>query len=772
MRVLASELGDRCHFAKEVCQKVSHAIRQSVYLILLLAAGVVLVASCGNGEDEPESTPTIAPSLTPPASATPHPTASDQPASVARFLPCHVDLAAAQDAAASVSQTPEVVRIEMLEHPYRIVPNDIVLEQNTTYRLIVEAGSKWHSLRIYDFFDKNVDLILPPHGRADLLVKPIRPGTIVISDPRYMVQTPSYSTLTVVPEGMTANSWLPSCAKISVFAPPPGARLSTPLVIQGYIEKLSANDLVVARIEAWTNDQKVSSIERVDFTRHDPRSEFSLTIPDLPSRTHSVLLVAYYQNNTIAATATMPLTILPDQATGSASNGYRGNIDLPASDSLLGLPVIVEGWVVVTGSINGTGVGSVEVWNGPRESGKFLTEAHYGTFRPDVAQSLGDPRFASSGFLAQLPDLPAGQVDLHIYVRDREKGEYVSPGFRQALLTHRFTLVEGKVTDAAWPVALAAAPDGRLFFAELLTGNIRILQDGLVLPNPFATLDDVSNAWESGLLGLTLHPDFPRQPYVYAMYVVEDPETGFSLMQRIVRFRDSDNVGEDYTVVVDDLPTTSSRHNGGRIGFGPDEKLYVSIGDVGTPDKAQDTMHYAGSILRFNPDGSIPSDNPYPGSAVYAIGLRNVFGFAFQPETGNLYATENGPGGFDEVNKIEAGKNYGWPGYKGVTNVEGIVDPIAVYGNWPQPSYAPTGVGFDPGRKDLLLFCAFANAGLHALKLSGPEYTSVEDEFTLSTNCILDVTYSSDGWLYYSTISAIYRARLDDLLRLQSKETQ
>ncbi len=79
----------------------------------------------------------------------------------------------------------------MLEHPYRIVPNDIVLEQNRNYRLIVEAGSKWHSLRVYDFFDKDVDIILPPHGRAEMLVKPIRPGVIVISDTRYMVETPS-----------------------------------------------------------------------------------------------------------------------------------------------------------------------------------------------------------------------------------------------------------------------------------------------------------------------------------------------------------------------------------------------------------------------------------------------------------------------------------------------------------------------------------------------------------------------------------------------------
>ena len=113
-------------------------------------------------------------------------------------------------------------------------------------------------------------------------------------------------------------------------------------------------------------------------------------------------------------------------------------------------------------------------------------------------------------------DLPAGPIDLRIYVRSRESGNYVTPKKDQLPLARRVTLAEGKVTDAAWPVALAAAPDGRLFFAELLTGNIRIIQDGKVLPKPFATIEDVSNHRESGFLGLALHPDFAtREPYVY-----------------------------------------------------------------------------------------------------------------------------------------------------------------------------------------------------------------------------------------------------------------
>ncbi len=485
-----------------------------------------------------------------------------------------------------------------------------------------------------------------------------------------------------------------------------------------------------------------------------------------------MLLKSFLQNGVLVATATLPITILPDPPPSSTAQGYRGNIDLPTENDLLGLPVTIQGWAIIHDS-KGAGVSAVEIWNGPRENGQFLTEAIYGIHRPDVAQALGDQRFASSGFLAQLSDLPAGPVDLHVYVRDRQSGEIASPRFRQSQLVRNIILAEGKVTDAAWPVALAAAPDGRLFFAELLNGNIRIIQDGKVLPKPFATIEDVSNHRESGVLGLALHPEFPREPFVFAMYVVDDPETGLPSGQRVVRFLDVDNTGQDYTVIVEGLPaTTNVFHNGGRIVFGADGKLFLSIGDTDVPDLAQDPNELEGSILRYNPDGSIPDDNPIPGSPVYAIGLRNVFGLAIQPGTGFLYATDNGPGGFDEVNRVEAGHNYGWPLHIGIRHAEDISDPIAVFGSYPQEPIGPTGAAFAATDPDLLLFCAYHDFYLRALPLSGPDQASQEDTMVISTNCALDVTYTSDGWLYYSTVSAIYRARLDDLLLLHENNYQ
>ena len=748
-------------------EMIPRRVRQKAFLFLVLTLGIALLVSCGSGEEQSDEVSSETLPRTPIASS------NETLAPSLPWLPCHTHISVERETANPTVPTPEVINIQMLERPYRIEPNDIVLEQNRPYQFIVQAGTEWHTLRIFDYFDVDINLVIPPGGQAQVLARPKRPGIVVINDPRYIVESHFNSTITIVPEGMTAASWLPSCAKIVVQSPPPGADLSTPLLVHGSIEKYNDVKLRIARVEAWSDGIRVGSTSQMIPTHRELRSEFNISIEDLPAGDHTLLLMGYYQNNALAATATMPLTVLHDTPHRSLLSGYVGNIDLPAEEATISLPVTIQGWVVIPGSKEGTGVGSVEIWSGTRETGAFLATATYGTYRPDVAQALDHPPFTNSGFLAHIPDLPVGQVDLHVYVRDSQSGDYVSLRFGQPTLTRRISLAEGKVADAAWPVALAAAPDGRIFFAELFTGKIRILENGQLLPEPFATLEDVSNYWESGLTGLALHPDFAQQPYVFALYVVDNPDTGLPLMQRVVRYRSENNIGQDYSVVIDNLPaTTTNRHNGGRIKFGPDGKLYISIGDIDVPDLAQDPAHYAGSILRFNPDGSIPADNPIPGSAVHAIGFRNVFGIAFQPETGSLYVSDNGPGGFDEINKVDAGKNYGWPDYMGVTNDEGIIDPIAVYGKWPQPSYAPTGVGFDPSHKDLLLFCAFANAGLHAIRLGGPEYTLVEDNFTLSKHCMLDVTYSSDGWLYYSTISAIYRARLDDLLRLQEQDSQ
>ena len=147
------------------------------------------------------------------------------------------------------------------------------------------------------------------------------------------------------------------------------------------------------------------------------------------------------------------------------------------------------------------------------------------------------------------------------------------------------------------------------------------------------------------------------------MYVVDNPSTGIPSGQRVVRFRDVDDIGQDYTVIVDNLPAvTITFHNGWAHCFRSRwdalclHRRHWRKGACSGPQETRGIHSALQSRWKHT-----SSDNPIPGSPVYAIGLRNVFGFAFQPNTGFLYATDNGPGGFDEVNRVEAGHNYGWP---------------------------------------------------------------------------------------------------------------
>lgn len=232
--------------------------------------------------------------------------------------------------------------------------------------------------------------------------------------------------------------------------------------------------------------------------------------------------------------------------------------------------------------------------------------------------------------------------------------------------------IETVVANAATPVDLAFAPDGRVFFTEKNSGRIRVIKDGTLLADPFATLP-VNNLGERGLLGIALHPDFASNGYIYVYYsrsstgAVSD---GFSdtSENRIVRFTAVGDQADGPEEPIASLPAGAAFHNGGSIRFGPDGKLYASLGDLGTPDDSQDEQMLNGKILRMNDDGSMPGDNPLAASSfVFAIGLRNPFGLGFD-DAGRLYANENGPSNHDEVLLVTAGSNQGWP------NVQGLAD--------------------------------------------------------------------------------------------------
>ncbi len=306
-------------------------------------------------------------------------------------------------------------------------------------------------------------------------------------------------------------------------------------------------------------------------------------------------------------------------------------------------------------------------------------------------------------------------------------------------------------TGLAWPIALAFASDGRIFFAERNTGNIRIIEAGALLPTPFYTLTNTATTGERGLLGLALDPGFPSAPYVYAYQTYNDVANG-TIYNRIVRISANGNVGTFDRVILSMPPlSAATNHNGGVIAFGPDGKLWALVGENANPSHSQDSMSLLGKVLRMNSDGSAASDNPFYGNPswenrVYTYGNRNMFGIAWHPVTGRAYITENGPTCNDEVNRLAAGSNYGW-------------GPTATCGTPPPP---PTITNRDgsllPGSRNHLMFGAYNDARLRELTLSA-DGTSVVNETVLLTalSGILDVEMGLDGFLWVTTSSAIYR---------------
>lgn len=254
--------------------------------------------------------------------------------------------------------------------------------------------------------------------------------------------------------------------------------------------------------------------------------------------------------------------------------------------------------------------------------------------------------------------------------------------------------VESWVDDLEIPWSLVFLGDGRALVTER-DGRIRLIRDGELQKKPYLELD-AAHVGEGGMMGLAVHPDFPRTPSIYVMYTYE---TGDDLFNRVEMVRDEGDTGSAAKVIIDDIPG-GSNHDGGRLAFGPDNMLYITTGDAGEARLAQDLESTAGKILRVSPDGEIPDDNPFEESPVYSYGHRNSQGLAWHPETGVMFASEHGPSGsgglfaHDEINIIEKGKNYGWPEVIGKAGKKEYVDPIVV---WPDEAVPPGGLVFRGG---------------------------------------------------------------------------
>jgi glucose/arabinose dehydrogenase len=290
------------------------------------------------------------------------------------------------------------------------------------------------------------------------------------------------------------------------------------------------------------------------------------------------------------------------------------------------------------------------------------------------------------------------------------------------------------------PWALAFASDGRLFVTER-PGRIRLMAGGRLQRKPIAVLKVVERD-SSGLMGLALDPRFDDNGFLYVCYTADIG--GGRGVNRLGRLTFRDGVAAHEVVLLERLP--AGVHNGCRVKFGPDGKLYLTVGDAGVPELAQRIDSLGGKILRLNADGSVPADNPFPGSPVYSFGNRNPQGLAWDRQ-GRLIEAEHGPTGHDEINYIRAGANYGWPRVRGKAGDSRYADPLIESGE--DETWAPSGIAI----RDNDLFVA----GLRGQQLFrmtiGPdlEITRTGSLLDQAFGRLRDVVVGPDGALYVTT---------------------
>jgi glucose/arabinose dehydrogenase len=234
------------------------------------------------------------------------------------------------------------------------------------------------------------------------------------------------------------------------------------------------------------------------------------------------------------------------------------------------------------------------------------------------------------------------------------------------------------------PTAMAFAPDGRLFVCQQ-GGQLRVIKNGSLLSTPFVNLP-VDSSGERGLLGIAFDPNFATNHYLYVYYTVATSP----IHNRVSRFTaagDTAAPGSEIIILELDNLSSATNHNGGAIHFGPDGKLYIGVGENANGANSQTLSNLLGKILRINSDGTIPTDNPFFNSAsgnnraIWAVGLRNPFTFAFQPGTTRLFINDVGQSTWEEINDGIAGSNYGWPTTEGPTSNPAFRSPIYFYGH-------------------------------------------------------------------------------------------
>ena len=300
------------------------------------------------------------------------------------------------------------------------------------------------------------------------------------------------------------------------------------------------------------------------------------------------------------------------------------------------------------------------------------------------------------------------------------------------------------------PRSIDISMDGRIFVSEK-RGSIRVVDNGTLLTEPVGDIK-AENIGDAGLLGLTLHPNFTQNHLFYVYYTYSN-STG--LVNKVLMLTESNNRIIDSKTILDGIPGDEYR-DGGRIKFGPDGKLYVSTGDASIPELSQDLDSLAGKILRTNEDGTIPQDNPFSNSPVYAYGFRNVQGLAWAPNSGALYSSDQGGTGNDEINLISPGKNYGWPHEECNSSDDDnrYTPPVLCF----NPSLEPSGIAFafsnKLGYQNHLIVATLKGSHLRDIDFdSGSQNTIL-----VGYGRIIDLVESEDGSIFVLTSNTDGRA--------------
>ncbi len=340
------------------------------------------------------------------------------------------------------------------------------------------------------------------------------------------------------------------------------------------------------------------------------------------------------------------------------------------------------------------------------------------------------------------------------------------------------TLVAGTVSS---PTAMAFAPDGRIFVTQQ-GGSLRVIENGSLLAAPFVSLS-ADSAGERGLLGVAFDPNFAANHFVYLYYTVP----GSPPHNRVSRFTASGNLavaGSELPILDLDNLSAATNHNGGAIHFGPDGKLYVAVGENANPANSQTLGNRLGKLLRISSDGSIPTDNPFfntatgQNRAIWALGLRNPFTFAFQPGAGGrMFVNDVGNTTCEEIDEGGAGRNYGWaPDCP--RNTSPFIDPLYCYTHGQTVTgcdtesgscaitggafYNPMTPQFGAAYVGDYFFADLCGGWIHRLDLSSAAPTAIPFASGLSNP--VDLHVSDDGSLYYlvrgGSTGAVYRISL------------